>query len=279
MTRNEQRARFNLPRIDGADELIVPLNVVEGGLASPRDTAPKRARPVLLKGRPDGLAGFEAERDAFASRLGAWSQRQMDGLLRSVGAKDLAPPELLEIWAAGAPERLAQLQALIGDRAFRLAQIGAWDVLAVHNDGADGWSADVMLPWLLAAAESHAEEHEAAAVSALHTAVADPSKDWREQLQGAASLWAGAVAVRRAWTAATESRSFGGHDAAGASGLTHKVWRTGGTRPRVSHKALDGDRVELDDVFGNGCRWPGDGNAREAETANCNCRLDYEREG
>ncbi|MDX3661318.1 phage portal protein [Streptomyces sp. ID05-26A] len=40
MTRNEQRARMNLPRIDGGDELIVPLNVVEGGLASPRDTAP-----------------------------------------------------------------------------------------------------------------------------------------------------------------------------------------------------------------------------------------------
>lgn len=40
MTRNEQRARMNLPRIEGGDELIVPLNVVEGGLASPSDTAP-----------------------------------------------------------------------------------------------------------------------------------------------------------------------------------------------------------------------------------------------
>jgi HK97 family phage portal protein len=40
MTRSEARARFNLPHLDEADELIVPLNVVAGGLANPRDTAP-----------------------------------------------------------------------------------------------------------------------------------------------------------------------------------------------------------------------------------------------
>lgn len=37
MTVNEARARQNLPAIDGADELIVPLNVVKGGQASPQD--------------------------------------------------------------------------------------------------------------------------------------------------------------------------------------------------------------------------------------------------
>jgi HK97 family phage portal protein len=40
MTRSEARARHNLPHLDEADELIVPLNVTAGGLASPRDTAP-----------------------------------------------------------------------------------------------------------------------------------------------------------------------------------------------------------------------------------------------
>lgn len=37
MTRNEARQRINLPHIDGADELIVPLNVITGGQASPTD--------------------------------------------------------------------------------------------------------------------------------------------------------------------------------------------------------------------------------------------------
>lgn len=38
LTRAEGRARLNLPYIDGTDELIVPKNVTEGGLASPTDT-------------------------------------------------------------------------------------------------------------------------------------------------------------------------------------------------------------------------------------------------
>ena len=40
MTRNEARARVNLPQIEGGDELVVPLNVLEGGQASPTDSAP-----------------------------------------------------------------------------------------------------------------------------------------------------------------------------------------------------------------------------------------------
>jgi HK97 family phage portal protein len=40
MLRSEARGRANLPAIEGADELVVPLNVAVGGLASPRDTAP-----------------------------------------------------------------------------------------------------------------------------------------------------------------------------------------------------------------------------------------------
>jgi HK97 family phage portal protein len=38
MTRNEARKRLNLPELDGADELIVPMNVTEGGQASPTDS-------------------------------------------------------------------------------------------------------------------------------------------------------------------------------------------------------------------------------------------------
>lgn len=40
LTRNEARARQNLSAIDGGDELITPLNVTEGGQASPTDSAP-----------------------------------------------------------------------------------------------------------------------------------------------------------------------------------------------------------------------------------------------
>ncbi|MGN2634618.1 phage portal protein [Nocardia takedensis] len=40
LTRNEARARQNLPGLPGGDELVVPLNVLVGGQASPTDSAP-----------------------------------------------------------------------------------------------------------------------------------------------------------------------------------------------------------------------------------------------
>ncbi|EYT84003.1 phage portal protein [Streptomyces sp. Tu 6176] len=50
MLRSEARAVQNLPHVDGTDELVTPLNVIVGGLASPRDTAPDA--PPKGQGRP-----------------------------------------------------------------------------------------------------------------------------------------------------------------------------------------------------------------------------------
>lgn len=47
MTRNEARARLNLPRLpEGGDEVVTPLNVTKGGQASPQDTVRQRAEAV-----------------------------------------------------------------------------------------------------------------------------------------------------------------------------------------------------------------------------------------
>lgn len=47
LTRAEARSRKNLPYLDGTDELITPMNVTHGGLASPRDTAPPDTDPAV----------------------------------------------------------------------------------------------------------------------------------------------------------------------------------------------------------------------------------------
>ena len=44
LSRNEARAHLDLPAIEGGDDLIIPLNVLTGGLASPRDTDPTETR-------------------------------------------------------------------------------------------------------------------------------------------------------------------------------------------------------------------------------------------
>lgn len=54
MTRDEARSLFNLPHVPGGSELIVPLNVLEGGLASPRDTAPNNPSNEESNGLPPG---------------------------------------------------------------------------------------------------------------------------------------------------------------------------------------------------------------------------------
>lgn len=289
MTVNETRARNNLPAVEGGDTLIVPLNVTQGGIASPRDTAPDagdappKARGLPLRskasGRPSAIGSFASERDALEKTLVSFSERQADALLVAAGAKadEDGMPDLLALWAAGSEDRLAQLQALLAHHGFRLAQVGAWEVLDVWNEEAEGWSADVMLAWILAAAETHAAQHEEAGRDAVATVQEEGGDGWREALQSAAVAW-GTAAAARAITASTELRSFGGHDAAGASGLTKKIWRTGGTNPRASHKAQNGESVSLDDVFSNGLRWPGDGKGETKELVNCNCTLDYAKE-
>lgn len=54
MLRSEARSRFNLPEIPETDELITPMNVTAGGLASPRDTAPNNPSNAESNGKPPG---------------------------------------------------------------------------------------------------------------------------------------------------------------------------------------------------------------------------------
>jgi HK97 family phage portal protein len=77
MVRNEARAMNNLAAVDGGDELIVPLNVVAGGLASPNDTAPDNPDNGPSNGKPPKSAElasvlrkhFERQGRVIASRF------------------------------------------------------------------------------------------------------------------------------------------------------------------------------------------------------------------
>ncbi len=68
MTANEGRSRMNLPRMEGGDELVTPLNVITGGQASPNDVdgkanpktlstpSPRPSKPLTLPFNPPGAA-------------------------------------------------------------------------------------------------------------------------------------------------------------------------------------------------------------------------------
>lgn len=95
ITRNEARADNNLPPIPGGDELIVPLNVVEGGQASPTDThrAPVEPMTVIDTGTKE-LEEIEIDESAddeevekVTAALRRFFNRQADSVLPKIGAR------------------------------------------------------------------------------------------------------------------------------------------------------------------------------------------------
>lgn len=81
ITRNEMRAKRNLAPVPGGDLLIVPLNVLEGGLASPRDTAPPLALPAggqASRGQKSAAQILRAE--ATKREIRKWDVKHRDAL-------------------------------------------------------------------------------------------------------------------------------------------------------------------------------------------------------
>ncbi len=69
MTRGEARAFHNFKELPDTDELIVPLNVVTGGLASPNDTAPNNPANEESNGQ---LPGPKPSKNGHAKNLDPW---------------------------------------------------------------------------------------------------------------------------------------------------------------------------------------------------------------
>lgn len=85
-------------------------------------------------------------------------------------------------------------------------------------------------------------------------------------------------AIRTARTAVTGAQNAGRMDSYAAAekmGIKlKKEWlATLDSRTRHSHAMLDGEQVEQDDKFSNGCRFPGDPQGPPWEVYNCRCTL------
>lgn len=187
-------------------------------------------------------------------------------------AQQLATADDPAAWITGQADREAELAELITGWVYRLAQVGAWDVLDAYNPDSAGWDAEMMLAWLRTAAATYATRIEQGTTERVEEAAAEDVP----VAMAAVAAGLAAAATLHATTAAAEVVSFGGMDAARASGLTRKTWHTRGPNPRASHAAQDGETVDIDDVFSNGLRYPGDYAAGEIdETANCHCHLTY----
>ena len=277
MTRNEARADNNLPPVDGGDELIVPLNVVTGGQASPQDTHMDEQTPMTIQENcncpsckpKSGQIRIKArstqeEEDWMADIMKSFWKRQASSVLPKIGAKSAAwwdkerwddeltddiEPRIQRIADAHGKETATALGFEYNTAQTRNYLHEMAKVRAKKINEATYWK-------LLDALEDEDEE-----VTPAHVFQVREDKDSIVFGRSLALVAAGWAAVHEAPHQAEQQ---------GIQKNVEKMWVTG-ENPRPEHAMMNGERVPIDDAFSNGCFWPGDENGDPDTTCGCNC--------
>lgn len=285
MTRNEARADNNLPPVEGGDELIVPLNVVEGGQASPTDTHMDEQKPmtvqdtdkcgchhhksdaIRIKGRSE-----KEEDERMAETVRKFIKHQADSVLPKIGAKAARWWDA-DRWDA---ELADDIEAVMDDVADfhggqTAKQLGTDYSKAITRNYLKTMAAGrakaintATYKRLLEAAEDDAEDAKTPADVFEKRAEVDSNTIGRS-LATAVASWAVIEAVHQA-------------ERDGYDRKVMKEWVTG-DNPRSSHQMMNGERVGVDDNFSNGAYWPGDDNLEPEESCGCNCSVEIIVEG
>ena len=284
MTRNEARADNNLPPVEGGDELIVPLNVVEGGQASPTDThmdpqepmaeqetekcgcgCHHKSEPIRIKGRSDA-----EEDERMTEAIQKFLRHQADSVLPKIGAKAARWWDA-DRWDAELADDIETIMDDIADRhgkqaAAILKRTYGTEVtrnyLKAMAEGRARAINAATYQKLLDAAESEDEENTPAAVFEKRENTAGTAG---RSLATAVASWAVLEAVHQAQRDGDQRKVM-------------KVWETG-DNARPSHQAMNGEIVPVDDNFSNGAYWPGDDNLDPDESCGCNCSTSIVVEG
>ena len=272
LTRNEARARMNLPQIDGGDDLVVPLNVLTGGQASPTDSGtqnetPKSApmdpvaRELTKARRVVAKAATDAQRRKIAEVLERFFDRQGKAVLSRIGAR--------EDWWDGKRWDDELTDDLTKASHAIAAILGANE--ADRLGFSDGYDPDMTVNFLRKVAADRAAGINATTKAELDQAIeddeADPAVVFETARNSRADKAAESVATFVGGFAAVEAA----RQIARSEGVEPtKTWRTG-SNPRASHARMDGETVPVGEKFSNGMDWPGQG---DADDAGCNCSVE-----
>jgi HK97 family phage portal protein len=284
MTRNEARARANLPRIDGGDELVTPLNVMIGGQASPTDAGAQNLsarladgiagligeKSALPAGRKDLDEDAQAEVDRHRQLLERYFGRQQAAVLARAGALD--DPTVADVLDRDRWDD--ELTADLFGAALATARRSGQSVAQVldADDDVDITEADDITEALEESSRGMAVEINDYTAGQLGDAL-----DGDEPLDGAREVFATMAGVRAAIYAASRANTvwnFARGVASRALGADTKTWRVTSSNPRPEHAALDGETVPVGEPFSNGAMWPGDPVLPAEERANCQCTFD-----
>lgn len=281
LTRNEARADNNLPPIEGGDELIVPLNVVAGGQASPTDTHMDEQEPMAtVEAEPKSLtplekmakavneirikgAATDEENEDMADTLAKFFKRQAASVLPKIGAGREWWDE--DRWNAELADDLEPHMDMIADAHGEAAS----DELGTEYD------VDITRKYLRAMAEGRARATNDKTRQKLEESIdsedTTPADVMAKREETESPMLAQSLATAVASWALLESVQQA--ERQGYSNTVQKEWVTG-VNPRESHARMNGERVPYDELFSNGAKWPGDDFLGPDETCNCNCRTD-----
>jgi hypothetical protein len=273
MSRNEARARMNLPSVEGGDEIVTPLNVLVGGQASPRDSAPK-ALPAPLH-KADGELDPTQPRlrarhvEKWREVIAAYFRRQGGAIASRVPKARIVSIE--DVWRDG--ERWdRELQADL--LALNLATAVVWARWVAEQIGAEV-NEDAMLTYLAEHSRIQAEQINATTREQVGDALREAEA--LAAVRGVFELAASSRAAQIGQTAVTTASNFGSQEGARAGGLRTKTWQANSSNPRPSHAAMHGVSVAIGQAFPNGMKWPGDPAGGAAEVANCTCSVRFGR--
>lgn len=304
MTADEARSKQNLSALGGdAAQLVTPLNVLVGGLASPRDTAPpleatldEPKQPETLP-RKSGAVRVKAadlvkddDRDVFSGILVRTFRRQAAAVTSYLRAKqaELKPSiytfdgkkfrQMPEWWDAErwnkelASDLYEEMQALA-------------DRVGTEQGGQLGGEYDTgrTVNYLKEVAKRRAEMVNRATINQLVDCLGqqDESDDESEELtqaEAAQQVFDNAESVRASTGAGALTAMVAGFALTEAARQLNpkkatKTWTVTSGNPRSSHAAMDGETVPIEHNFSNGMTWPGDPVGGAEEVANCMCTV------
>lgn len=286
MTRNEARADNNLPPIENGDDMIVPLNVVTGGQASPTDTHMDPQEPMTVEEncscvecKKIDLTRLKVKREE--KRIKARSSKEED---------DLMAEALQKFWKRQANSVLPK----IGAKAEEWWDADRWngelteDILPLVNRIADAhgkesaeaigskYDPEITRKYLEKLAAGRAEAINDATYKKLEAALEDeedeedtPAHVFEVRENKDSITFGRSIAIGVAGWAATHEAPQQA-EAQGIQKTVEKEWVTG-DNPRPEHAAMNGQRVPIDEAFSNGCQWPGDEAGDPDTTCGCNC--------
>lgn len=283
MTANEARAKLNMPAMEDGEGLVIPLNVLVGGQASPYDSAgvedpyqfdaapeaKSLEAPRKSRGNPS-----EEDRNSVQKCLADFFRRQSKSVLPKLGAN----PDTNGWWDEDRwNEELADDLFTV---VFALSQRNAKRALRELRLPDDDYYPALTRNYLRKMCENESVmlnrktkedldkvrfgEVNEDTMKGTYQGVFEFAEKDRSESMGAAFAtsvvgWSMLEAVRQC----------------APDQPVMKTWIVTSPNPRDSHAMLNGETVPKDETFSNGARWPGDTGALDAgEVANCQCQVE-----